>query len=68
MEDPKADIVLGAWVYCGQHLRPHPSGWCTASLDEKVGLGPLSGTYDEQRRAAEAKCQRLGLKLYNPTK
>jgi len=52
------DWTLGDWVYCAQHLRPHPSGWCTVSLADKVGLGPVISSAD----AAE-KCRRLGLHI-----
>ena len=62
------DAVLGKWVYCGQHLKPHRSGWCSVGIEDKVGLGPLSGNAREQEGAAEAKCRRLGLKIYDPTK
>lgn len=52
------DVVLGEWVYCSQHLRPHRSGWCTVSLADKIGLGPTAS-----EREAYEKCRRLGLKL-----
>ena len=45
-------------IYCGQHLRPHLTGWCTVGLEWKVRL---STNEDE---AAGIQCQRLGLKLY----
>jgi hypothetical protein len=63
-EDVTADRILGEWVYCGQHLNPHRSGWCTVGVDWKVGLGSFPGTDDEQRRLAAEKCELLGLKLY----
>ncbi len=46
------------WVYCGQHLRPHLTGWCTVHNDDKKAL--LARTLDE----AYAECQTLGLKIY----
>lgn len=55
-------------IYCGQHLNPHATGWCTVSLRDKVSLGikfgPSSKSYDEAMREAGDKCQRLGLKLF----
>lgn len=59
------DVVLGEWVYCAQHLRPHRSGWCSVSVDDKLGLGSFPGTDHEQGVAAFSKCRRLGLKLYD---
>lgn len=57
------DTVLGEWVYCGQHLAPHSTGWCTVDLRWKVGLG-LAGKATETYKEAFAKCERLGLKLH----
>lgn len=57
------DQILGEWIYCGQHLRPHQSGWCTVSLEDKVGLGPFTGQSEEQLVKATEKCRRLGLKV-----
>lgn len=62
--DRTDDVRLGPWVYCGQHLAVHHSGWCTVGLEDKVGLGEFSGTDHEQGMAAAEKCRRLGLKLY----
>jgi hypothetical protein len=56
-EDEKV-FGIGQWVYCGQHLRPHRTGWCTVGVRDKVGLG----TTDETE--AWEKCSRLGLRLY----
>ena len=54
-----------AWIYCGQHLRPHKTGWCTVDVQmDKLGLGPLPGDHREQQRLAYAKCRSLGLCLY----
>ena len=58
------DLILGDWVYCRQHLRPHRTGWCTVDLLEKVGLGPMKGTPDEQYREAIDKCKKFGLEIY----
>lgn len=58
------DLILGDWVYCHQHLRPHMTGWCTVDIGEKVGLGPMKGSADEQYREAVTKCRRMGLELY----
>lgn len=62
------DVVLGDWVYCHQHLNAHRSGWCTVSINEKVGLGSFPGAQHEQIVAAAEKCRRLGLLLYDPSK
>lgn len=51
-------------MYCGQHLGPHRSGWCTVGLDYKVGLGPFEGEEHQQAKAAAEKCRTLGLRLY----
>lgn len=57
------DRGFGDFVYCGQHLRPHATGWCTVSNREKLGLGV--GKNDENALArAVAKCRRFGLKLW----
>ena len=34
------EIAFGrnAWLYCGQHLRPHMTGWCTVSTRNKIKL------------------------------
>lgn len=57
------DQILGEWIYCGQHLRPHQSGWCTVGLEDKVGLGPFTGASDVQSQKAMEKCRHLGLKI-----
>lgn len=53
-------IVFGAdaWVYCRQHMRPHPTGWCGVSVRDKVGLGVTDA------KAAYAKCEEWGFELY----
>lgn len=58
------DEKLGPWVYCAQHLRPHPTGWCTVDLHDKLGLGEFPGTVEEQVVAAVAKCKKFGLKIW----
>lgn len=63
-EEKTEDMALGDWVYCGQHLRPHQTGWCTVGLEDKIGLGSFTGTFEEQARKAAEKCRRFGLKLY----
>ena len=38
--EPAEDLVFaGDWVYCSQHLTAHTMGWCTVSIEDKVGLG-----------------------------
>jgi len=54
----------GAWVYCGQHMNAHPTGWCSVSVRDKVGLG-ISGRGAEVAQEARAKCQEFGLPLAN---
>jgi len=54
----------GAWVYCRQHMNAHPTGWCSVSVRDKVGLG-LAGTSAEIAQQARAKCQEYGLPLAN---
>jgi hypothetical protein len=45
------DEHLGKFVYCGQHLRPHDTGWCTAHVSNKIALKAttLEAAYDEVR-------------------
>ncbi len=62
------DHVFGTWVYCAQHLRAHQTGWCGVDSQDKVGLGEFTGNQQEQARAANEKCLRLGLKIHNPSK
>lgn len=59
--DPKEDArVFGedVYVYCGQHMRPHKTGWCTASIEDKVGLE--AKTHED----AVKECRRRGLRLF----
>lgn len=58
---PTADeLAFGrkAWVYCGQHLRPHLTGWCTVHNLEKV---KLTATTEKE---AYDECVSEGLILY----
>lgn len=45
-------------IYCGQHLRPHLTGWCTVGIEWKVRLS------SDDPKEAGRQCERLGLKLY----
>lgn len=36
-EDAKV-FGAGVWVYCGQHLGPHLTGWCTVPVKHKIKL------------------------------
>ena len=63
-QDTTMDLIFGDWCYCRQHLRPHETGWCTVSNNEKVGLG-ISGHTEQSMRAAYAKCRDFGLKCGN---
>lgn len=50
---PTADVAAfgkDAWVYCSQHMKPHPTGWCTVSPRDKIGLGV------DNAKAALEKC------------
>lgn len=62
MYDPKEDVREfgeNVWIYCGQHMRPHTTGWCTVSMRHKVKLNAISA--DE----AYAECKQKGLSLYS---
>lgn len=64
--DPSSDddTAFGTeWVYCGQHLRPHATGWCTVSNGDKLPLFTPTGDFDEAYSNARAECESLGLKL-----
>jgi hypothetical protein len=61
--DPNEDKILGDWVYCRQHRRPHTTGWCTVGLWDKLGLGILGPNTDENREAAARKCRDFGLPM-----
>lgn len=63
MAEKCEDEIFGDWVYCRQHLRPHETGWCTVSNDDKLGLGIEGKTIDSQRKAY-AKCRRMELPIY----
>jgi hypothetical protein len=50
----------GAWVYCAQHMNAHPTGWCTVSVRDKLGLGIVG---HEKGKEAIEKCKAFGLEL-----
>lgn len=64
------DEHLGEWVYCGQHLRPHKTGWCSVSAaNHKKSLKATTeqGAYQECRERGFkleadkcAKCMKIG--------
>lgn len=56
------DLIFGkdAMIYCASHMRPHTTGWCTVSVEDKILLD--ADSLDEAYRECEAK----GLKIYNP--
>lgn len=56
-EKPAGDEDMGIWIYCGQHLRPHTTGWCTVSTRDKRQL--KARNYPD----AVAECKALGLTL-----
>lgn len=45
-------------VYCGQHLRPHFTGWCSVGNDQKIPLKAM--THEE----AYAECKDKGLNVF----
>lgn len=49
---------VGKWVYCRQHLRPHVTGWCTVSADQKTSLDATT------IMAAIDECDRRGFRIF----
>lgn len=47
-----------AFVYCGSHLGPHATGWCSVPVDDKQLLD-AKNIVD-----AKAECRRKGLRLF----
>lgn len=47
------------WVYCNQHLRAHPTGWCSVDVRDKT---PLEATGHVQ---AIQECRDRGFKLFD---
>jgi hypothetical protein len=52
------EFGVDRWVYCKWHLRPHTTGWCTASASGKI----LLDARDHDAAYAEARAK--GLKIY----
>lgn len=52
-------IYATRFVYCGQHLRVHETGWCTVSAIHKIPL--LSETIEEAQKEWNLKKQVLEL-------
>lgn len=52
----------GAWVYCRQHVKPHPTGWCSVGVYDKIGLGV------DTAKEAYAKCEEWGLEIFDYNK
>ncbi len=48
----------GKLVYCAEHLAVHATGWCTVSLERKLGMST------EDFKAARYNCERMGLKFF----
>lgn len=46
------------WVYCSQHVRPHTTGWCTVSVNDKV---PLDA---KDRETAFAEARSKGFRIF----
>jgi len=70
MNKPTADFLTFGddWVYCNQHLRPHPTGWCSVDVRDKLGLGIPQDEYSERARQAYKKCKLFGLPIYGDDK
>lgn len=59
--DEQPDVAAfgrGEWVYCRQHVKPHPTGWCSVGVYDKLGLGV------ETAEEAYVKCREFGLPIY----
>lgn len=54
------EIAFGRnrWIYCAQHLRPHTTGWCTVSNDQKT---LLKATTDKE---AYVECVAENMEIY----
>lgn len=52
---------IGAFVYCNQHMRPHLTGWCGVSVDNKIKL------LATDRDTAYSECRSKGYALYGET-
>lgn len=52
------------WVYCKDHVCPHPTGWCSVGASHKLGLGIPPGEHDERAKQAYQKCRMFGLPIY----
>lgn len=60
------DKVYGTkFVYCGQHLRVHETGWCKISVINKIPL--LSQTIEDAHREWTIKKQLLNIKSPSST-
>lgn len=60
--DEQPDVAAfgrGAWVYCRQHVKPHPTGWCSVGVYDKIGLGVSTA------KEAYAKCEEWDLKIFD---
>jgi hypothetical protein len=61
-QEDVAAFGRGAWVYCRQHVKPHPTGWCGVSPRDKIGLGVKTA------QDALEKCREWGFDIYDPNK
>lgn len=50
------------WIYCGQHLNPHITGWCTVGNQHKT---LLDATTQEE---AYEECRRKDFALYRDSR
>lgn len=65
LSDEQPDVAAfgrGAWVYCKQHVKPHPTGWCSVGVYDKIGLGVSDA------KSAYAKCEAWGLEIFDYNK
>lgn len=60
MTDDEKHFGKDCWVYCGSHLAPHTTGWCTVSVKDKVAL------QSDNRKDAVEECKQKGYTLYHP--
>lgn len=64
-DKPAGDEHMGLWVYCKQHCRPHSTGWCTVSPEDKVPLKAQTQAeaYIEAKEMGHRYCMDCGSKL-----
>ena len=63
MEEDAKVFGENQWVYCRQHMKPHATGWCSVSVNDKLGLG-ISGNDTQAAKDAYEKCREWNLPIY----